>query len=194
MISATDFLQQLAGRRRQAQAEVLESLAIPQDVELPRELRIPVNFGGRVSPVLARSVYAPPQAHIGYPTCDPVQLLKYFAAHPGCNWNLSTGVEAGIIAVEFDYVAARESLAYLCEGDDDWHRTLRFETVSACFALFGLSAQRIRPRFNRYPGLRVHCRDGVLIPPSIVSGRKLAYVDPFARLTATPGWVLSSGP
>jgi hypothetical protein len=194
LISATDFLEQLANRRRQEQAEALQSLSVPHDLELPRELMIAVNFGGLLSPVLARSVYASAQACIGPPTSDPLILLKYFAAHPGCNWNLSTGVESGIIAVEFDHVAARESLAYLCAGDDDWHRTLRFDTAHACFALFELSTPCIRSRFNRFPGLTVHCRDGILVPPSIVAGRELAYVDPFARLEAAPRWLLSSGP
>jgi hypothetical protein len=38
LISATDFLEQLATSRRQAQAEALQSTPIPQGVELPREL------------------------------------------------------------------------------------------------------------------------------------------------------------
>lgn len=194
MISATTFLEQLATSRHQAQAEALQSLPIPQDVELPPELVVAVSFGGLVSPVLARSVYAPLSACVGAPSSDPVQLLQYFAAYPDCNWNLCTRVDAGIIAAEFDNDLARESLAYLCAGDDDWHRTLRFDSAKARIALFALTAQRIRPKFNRLPGLSVHCGDRVLIPPSIVAGKGLAYLDSLARLAATPGWLLSSGP
>jgi hypothetical protein len=192
LISTETFLEQLADRRRQAQAEALQLLPAPQDVELPLELVIAAKFGGLVSPVLARSVYAPLSAYIGSLSSDPVQLLQYFAAFPDCNWSLTTGVQAGITVAEFDCDFALESLAYLSGDEDDWRRTLRFETAQASFALFALSAQRIRPRFNRFAGLRVHCGDSILIPPSVVGGRRLEYVDPFARLAATPMRLLSS--
>ena len=152
MISAETFLEQLADRRRQAQADALRSLSIPQDVVLPQELRIAVNFGGAVSPVLARSVYAPSEAYIGIPSSDPALLLHWFATYPDCNWALSTGVEAGIIAAEFDYGLTQQSLVDVNDWEDDWHNTLRFETAQACFALFAISAQRISPKIQPLHG------------------------------------------
>ena len=120
LISAATFLEQLADRRRQAQAEALQSLSIPQDVVLPQELRIAVNFGGLVSPVLARSVFAPLGAYKGIPSCDPAQLLHWFATYPDCNWALSTGVEAGIIAAEFDYGLTQQSLVDVTLSVRSW--------------------------------------------------------------------------
>jgi hypothetical protein len=46
LISAEIFLEQLAERRRQAQAEALQSLPVPQDVVLPQDLTIAVDLGG----------------------------------------------------------------------------------------------------------------------------------------------------
>ena len=67
------------------------------------------------------------------------------------------------------------------------------ETEQPCITLVASLAQSSRPPFTCFPGALVHDRDRVLMPSSVVSGGRLAYLVPRALLAATPRWLLSSG-
>lgn len=53
-----------------------------------------------------------------YPTADLVELRRYSAEYPGCNWGIAAD---GAIVFEYAPAVGRHSLCELCDGDyDGW--------------------------------------------------------------------------
>jgi hypothetical protein len=167
---------------------------MPSDLRLPHALEIAIAHRWRISPVLARSVHAHHSARVGVPSADWEQIEYWFAQYGrDANWLLHTGEASGVVALEIELRLAMHSLAWLAGADCSWQRSLQFTNRGRWFVLFACESGP--PSLgDRYPGLRLHTSDPILIPPSrTLSGVEMFFSDPHAPLLPTPAWLTGAG-
>ncbi len=101
---------------------------------------------------------------------------------------LATGFASAVTALEIETGLASSWLADFTEDESDWTRTLRFMCGSRRFMLFASNAGL--PSLAVCPGLKLHTRTRILIPPSrLPNGDQLAYADSHAPLLDPPNWL-----
>jgi hypothetical protein len=187
MKTAIDFLAEVASLRLQTQLDERKPFRAPLDFELPAPLEVALRHRWKIVPVLARSPLAVNSASCGVPSSDREQVEFWLARYPEANWSLATG-PSGVIGLEIETGLARSWLADFTEDESDWTRTLRFMCGSRRFMLFASNAGF--ESLAAYPGLRVHARTRILIPPSrLPNGDELAYADSHAPLLDPPNWL-----
>ncbi len=189
MKTVHDFLAEVASSRLETQIEERKAFRAPPGFELPSALEVALRHRWQIAPVLARSELAVNSASGGVPSSDREQIEYWLARYPEANWSLVTGPSSGVTALEIETKSASSRLADFTEDEGDWTRTLRFTSGSRYFLLFasiaGLQSLAV------YPGLRLHTRTRILIPPSrLPNGDQLAYADSHALLLAPPNWLL----
>jgi hypothetical protein len=189
MKTVDDFLAEVASSRLETQIEERKAFRAPPGFELPSALQVALRHRWQIAPVLARSELAVNSASGGVPSSDREQIECWLARYPEANWSLVTGPASGVTALEIETRSVSSWLADFTEDEGDWPRTLRFTSGSRCFLLFASNAGI--QSLAVYPGLRLHARTRILIPPSrLLNGDQLAYADPHALLLAPPNWLL----
>jgi len=188
MKTVDDFLAEVASSRLETQIEERKAFRAPPGFELPSALQVALRHRWQIAPVLARSELAVNSASGGVPSSHREQIEYWLARYPEANWSLVTGPASGVTALEIETTLASSWLADFTEDEGDWTRTLRFTSGSRCFLLFASNADI--QSLAVYPGLRLHTRTRILIPPSrLPNGDQLAYADSHAPLLAPPNWL-----
>lgn len=181
------FLADLAASRVRAQAAGRGGFDRPPDLQLPLAIEVALTHRFLISPILARSAYAPDSARAGVPSSQR-EDIEYWWARYGAevNWLLDTGA-SGVVALEIDLQLAQQALAPLAGDEWSWQRSLHFVVRQTWHILFthvpGLSMPA------EFPGLRLQTRTSILIPPSRTpAGIEMVYADPDAPLLSA-GWL-----
>jgi hypothetical protein len=189
MKTVDDFLAEVAFSRLETQIEERKAFRAPPGFELPSALQVALRHRWQIAPVLARSELAANSASGGLPSSDGEQIEYWVTRYPEANWSLVTGPASGVTALEIETRFTSSWLADFTEDEVDWPGTLRFTSGSRWFMLFASN-----PDFQSlaiYPGLRLHTRTRILIPPSsLPNGDELAYADSRAPLLDPPNRLL----
>lgn len=195
MINPVKFLESSCLDRSLAQGPSTLTLLNPANNDLPADI-IQVAAGRRwpVLPVRPLSRFCT-RSHsaLGYPTSDLIQLRKWWAELGGvAHWAVQTG-PGSVIVLEMNSRVGHYSLDHLSDGEWDCglSETLQYRVGRTWFAVFRHPegrARRLSPA--KFPGIRIHS-DGktVLIPPSLLSGVRLAWVDSAAPTLLPPAWL-----
>lgn len=199
MIDAVKFLESFGPDRSLAQGSSTFTLLNPANDDLPAEI---VQVAGArrwpVFPLRPLSRFrAARYSALGYPTSDLIQLRKWWADLDGvAHWAVQTG-PGSVIVLQMDSRVGRYSLDCLCDGEWDCglSETLQYRAGRALFAVFRHPdgrARRLSP--TKFPGIRIHS-DGktVLIPPSLLSGARLAWLDSDAPTLPSPACLSEPG-
>ncbi|MGA7159233.1 MAG: bifunctional DNA primase/polymerase [Acidobacteriaceae bacterium] len=186
MKSAEQFLEALLG------GAVAHAKPIPTNI-LPREVEEAASRGLRLAPIRSLSRFPSGREQIGSPTVDLVQLRSFAIESPMCNWAMSTD---DVIVLEYNSELGRHALCELCDGDwDGWRDTLQFRSGGSGTKrslLFRRTEQKLRNLGARSPGLRLHSRDMILVPPSrFLTGPPLAWLDISAAIKEVPWWLVN---
>jgi hypothetical protein len=182
------FLMEVAHSRLKTQFEERKAFRAPPGFELPSALEVALRHRWLVTPVVAGSELAVNSASVGVPSSDREQIEYWLVRYPEANWSLATG-PSGVAALEIENRFVSSCLADLTEDENDWTRTLRFTCGSKCFMLFASDAGL--PSLAGHPGLRLHTRTRIFIPPSHLSnGDHLEYANPYAPLLDPPSCLL----
>lgn len=199
MIDAVKLLESFGLDRSLAQGSSTLTLLNPANDDLPAEI-IQVAGGHRwpVFPLRPLSRFrAARHSALGYPTSDLVQLRKWWGDLGGvAHWAVQTG-PGSVIVLEMNSRVGRYSLDCLCDGEWDCglSETLQYRAGRALFAVFRHPdghARRLSP--VKFPGIRIHSEGKtVLIPPSLLSGSRLAWVDADAPILPSPAWLSELG-
>jgi hypothetical protein len=187
------FLSALAAKRRAEQARQRSAFTPPTGFRLPRDLELVIRHGWLVQPVLAQSIYASATARVGVPDNTRAQIEYWAALYAGCNWELTTGQDSGVIGVEMDMRFAWESLRLAPEDAwEDIESTLWFEAGCRRIALFSYAENL--PRMGRQFAECVMLYNGntILIPPSCLAGNQLVYGNS-SSLAPVPAWLFGLG-
>ena len=191
MKSAEEFLDHLKAAKAPAPSQ--PRLPDAQEIEMDSALTSALNRGWHIAPVLARSKDFPSQALAGSPTRDFVQVSQWWEYYfqSGCNWAAELGARSDLLILEFDYQIGRRVLPHLCGNNWSWRSTLQFTDAKAQFVCFHHSGQRLRAIGRDFPGVRIHRRSCILIPPSTYStGAQVSYLNPGSKVSDVPDWLL----
>ncbi len=182
--SAEAFLAELARRPSSASNPGPHPNAKQPPVKLPADLLNGLERGWEMGPVDGDSRWAGPAWP---PTNDRLDLERWLGRQPGFhNWVLRTGRTSCVIGAELHVDEAREALVLLNESDRRWKTTLRFWSPNSWTFLFLHPAGRILNR-NPFPGIRLYSSGNLIfVPPSVLSGKRLVYMNPNARLAEFP--------
>ncbi len=175
------FLARIDEIRRREQITTRAGFVAPPGLQLPPALEVAIKHGFPISPIPALSDYAPISARVGVASSEREQIEYWFARYGSdAQWLVETG--ESVVSLEIELRLAMQSLAFLAGDDRSWQRTLHFANRGLWFVLFKYAPGLLS--FNdRYPGLRLHVGDSILIPPSRTpSGIELVYADPQAPL------------
>ena len=174
------FLQQLIARRRFEQAQACSSTVLGADFKLPAALSVAIQNHWVISPVLARSPFAPRAAYVGEPDLNPAVIAYWAATYPDANFALVPGPESGVFGLQIDPRKAKYLLQSLDEEEGwDWQQTLRFRAGNSWYAMLAWPEAGLRTSSPSLPGIVVHSRGPILIPPSqSVDDIRLEYDDP----------------
>ncbi len=164
---------------------------------LQPEIEFAASRGLKLAPLQGLSRFASashPQSW--YPSADLVQLHRFSAEYPGCNWGMAT---EGAIVLEYAPAIGRHSLCELCDGNfEGWCDTLQFRFGSGPsarrFLLFQHAGQKLRALGTRAAGLSVHsgARYLVPVPPSrFFSGPQLTWWETSAAIGEIPWFLLA---
>jgi hypothetical protein len=187
MKTVDDFLAEVASLRLKNQIKERKAFRAPTDFALPAALEVALRHRLRIVPLLARSQFSVNSASVGVPSSDREQIKSWSCRYPEANWLLATG-PASVTALEIETGLATSWLADFTEDESDWPRTLQFTSGSRRFMLFASNGGF--ESLAAHPGLRVHTRTRILIPPSrLPSFEELAYADSHAPLLDTPNWL-----
>ena len=95
---------------------------------------------------------------------------------------LRVGTQSNVCAARVDVDEAREALALLSEGDQRWKSTMQFRSAREIIFLFEYPGNG-RRILNRRPcsGIDGHSTGTIFVPPSVLSRKRLFYVDSLAR-------------
>ena len=167
------------------------SAMLTSTTTLPPDVSFAASRGLKLAPVQGLSRFASvARTRLGYPTADLVQLQILSAEFPMCNWAMLTD---SVTVLEYNPALGRHSLCELCGGDwDGWRDTLQFRSGATRFLLFRYNGQRLRVLGPRAAGLRVHCGDMLLVPPSRFLSSALRWSNPSAAIAAIPEWLLEA--
>lgn len=185
MIDAESYLSSLASHKGDPKPSTASHLLNPES-DLPLEILEAAQRGWSVVPLRPRIRKLPSRKSLlGYPTSDLVQLRHW--AYPDAQWAVRTG-PGSVVIVELDSRIGRYSLQHLCSEDWNcgWPDTLQYRAGRMLFAVFRHPGVSLRRLGSRFPGLKVHSNDLVLMPPSSFAGAKLEYVDPDASILPAP--------
>jgi hypothetical protein len=184
------FLTALAAKRRAEQARERSAFTPPTGFRVPWDLERAIKHGWLVQPVLAQSIYASAAARVGVPDNTRAQIEYWAALYAGCNWELTTGRDSGVIGVEMDMRFASESLRPVSEdAREDLESTLWFEAGWRRIALFRYAENlpRLARQFGDY--FKVYSNGNtLLIPPSRLDGNQLTYGGS-SSLRSVPAWL-----
>ncbi len=195
MKSAEEFLEHL----KTAQASIasqprLSSIDAPE-IEIDSTLASALNRGWHIAPVLARSKNFSSEALAGRPTNDFGQISQWWEQffQSGCNWAAELGARSDLLILEVDYQVGRHMLPNLCGSNWSWRTTLQFTDENARFVCFHHSGERLRAIGRDFPGVRIHRRSCILIPPSAHStGAQVSYLNPGSKVQDAPVWLLDA--
>lgn len=153
-------------------------------IRLPAEIDLVLSLGHAVAPIgcLGRPVI--------FPTTDANELEAAFREYPDCCW----AVELSSIAIlEYLPSAGKGSLSYLCNHDwDYWPETLQYQWGPSLYLLFRRDGEEPLQLGERFPGLRLHTRGLMPIPPSVFGvDTKLRFVNKEASIQGLPQWLRS---
>jgi hypothetical protein len=193
MKSVEEFFKKF--KEAQTCGSIEPQLASPnsKDFQLDSTLISAVKRGWHIAPFFARGKYFLRSALAGKPTQSLAQIHQWSAEQCGWNWAVETGKRSGLLILEFNYDIGPQTMLHLCGGEWSWRTTLQFTNSNSRFVCFIYSGQKIRNLSEKFQGLRVHCGDYVLIPPSSTSkGEKVSYLNPASRLLNFPDWLLDS--
>jgi hypothetical protein len=101
---------------------------------------------------------------------------------------------SGLLVLEVGQTG-RSAIRFLSHDDSIWNNTLQFRNGDTRYVCFRYAGQRLR-RLRSFDGIKIHAANGSLlpIPPTVFSsGDCLTYLDPGARLAATPNWLIEGG-
>jgi bifunctional DNA primase/polymerase-like protein len=193
MKSAEEFLEHLKKAQAPAASQPRSSSIDSPEIEFDSTLTSALKRGWHIAPVLARSRYFPSKALAGHPTNDFVQISQcweqYFES--GCNWAVEMGARSDLLIMEFDCEVGRRMLPHLCGNNWSWRTTLQFTDQNARFVCFHYSGQPLRAIGRDFPGVRIHQRSCILIPPSTYStGAQVSYLNPGSKVSDVPDWLL----
>jgi len=192
MKSAEEFLESLKTVRVPASQPRLSSSEAP-GIDMPSSLSSALNRGWHIAPVLAQSKDFPSQALAGAPTRDFDQVSQWWEQYfqNGCNWAAELGARSDLLILEVDYHVGRHMLPHLCGNNWSWRATLQFTDENTRFVCFHHSGQRLRAIGRDFPGVRIHRRSCILIPPSTYSsGAEISYLNPGSKVSDVPDWLL----
>jgi hypothetical protein len=192
MKSAEEFLESLKTVRVPASQPRLSSSDAPT-IEMPASLSSALSRGWHIAPVLARSKDFPKQALAGAPTRDFDQVSQWWEQYfqGGCNWAVELGARSDLLVMEFDYEVGPRVLPHLCGNNWSWRTTLQFTDANARFVCFHHSGERLRAIGRDFPGVRIHRRSCILIPPSTHStGARVSYLNPGSKVLDLQDWLL----
>lgn len=182
--SAESFLAELGHRKSLRGSPEPYTINRQRLAALPPDIAKALEWGWQMGPVSGDSRWAEP---VWPPTNDRLELERWLGRHPEPhNWVVRAGRASGVIAAELQLDVAREAFIHINAADRRWNTTLRFLSQNSWMFLFLPPAGLILNR-NPLPGIRLHCAGNlVFVPPSVLSGRQLAYVNPSARLAEFP--------
>ena len=196
-MKAEEFLKNLKTAQAPAATQPRSASSDAPEIEIPSSLASALKRGWHIAPVLARSKNFPIKALAGHPTNDFVQVGQWWEQYfkTGCNWAVELGARSDLLIMEFDYEVGRRMLPHLCGNDWSWRSTLQFTDADARFVCFRHSGQRLRAIGRDFPGVRVHSRSCLLIPPSTYStGAQVSYLNPGSKVLYLQDWLLASSP
>jgi hypothetical protein len=195
MKSAEEFLKQLRTARESASQRTSSLLTHEPEIEVNWCLTAALKRGWLVAPVLARSKNFLRGALAGHPTRDSAQVSDWWKQYKSdCNWAAELGAHSHLLILEFDYDVGRQMLPHLCGESMSWRKTLQFTDATSRFACFNYSGEHVRAIGSNLPGVHLHTRNCILIPPSTDStGARVSYLNPGSRVLDLPDWLLDSG-
>jgi hypothetical protein len=132
---------------------------------------------------------------LGHPVAEPLsdanELLEFYQSHPDHQWSLKLGE---VVALEYAPQIGRCALAHLCNHDwDVWPGTLQYRWGNSLYLLFSAEAIQTRELGKRFPGVRLHNRGLLPIPPSCFgNGPQLHFVRLVAPIVRLPKWLRSN--
>jgi hypothetical protein len=197
MKSAEEFLKNFKTPQMPASSQPRSSSIVASEIELDSTLTSALKRGWHIAPVLARSKNFPSKALAGHPTNDSVQVSQWWEQYfqSGCNWVAQMGARSDLLIMEFDYEVGRRMLPLLCGNNWSWRASLQFTDPNARFVCFHYSGQRLRAIGSDFPGVRIHHRSCILIPPSIYNtGAQVSYLNPGSKVLDLPDWLLDVRP
>ena len=193
MKSAEEFLDNLKTSQADGASQPrLSSISAP---EIDSTLTSALKRRWHIAPVLAQSKNFSVKALAGRPTNDFVQVSHWWEQYfqSGCNWAVELGARSDLLIMEFDYNVGRRMLPHLCGNNWSWRTTLQFTDQNSRFVCFHYSGQPLRDIGRDFPGVRIHSRSCILIPPSTYStGAQLSYLNPGAKVLDLQNWLLAS--
>jgi len=133
-----------------------------------------------------------PQFDLASASCNLGDLQTWADVYPDASWALATGQTSGVVVLEVD-TFARTALQALACSDADWidEEPLLVQTSDRIYAFLSLSQELSLRRKRIAPGIRIlGDGDSVLLPPSLVSGVPLEYVNTNAVVPNPPKWLL----
>lgn len=193
MKSAEEFLEHLKTAQMSASPQPALSSTDTPEFKIDSTLISALKRGWHIAPVLARSKDFPREAVAGLPTQDFAQVSQWWEQYfeTGCNWAAEMGARSDLLIMEFDYEVGRRMLPHLCGNNWSWQATLQFTDPNARFVCFHHSGQRLRAIGSDFPGVRIHRRSCILIPPSTYStGAEVSYLNPGSKVLDLPDWLL----
>ena len=155
------FLQQLNARRRLEQTQRYTTAGSPSDGGPSADLSVPIRNRWLISPVLARSPFAPREAYVGEPDNDPRVVASWSATFHDSNFALFLGPESGVFSLGIDQRAAKQSLQVLFDGDGlEWNALCvpcwASLVCAPRLASTGAAQPCSAPARNRNPRQRLH--------------------------------------
>jgi hypothetical protein len=195
MKSAEEFLEKLKNAQVPASSQPRSSSSsVP---EMPSGLTSALDRGWYIAPVLAQSRNFPSGALAGKPTNDSVQVRQWWEQYfkTACNWAVEAGARSDLLILEYDYEVGRQMIQRLVAGRMwSWRSTLQFTDPHSRFVCFRHFAQRLRAIGRDFPGVRIHSRSCIFIPPSTYStGAEVSYLNLGSKVLDVPDWLLDAG-
>lgn len=195
MKSAEEFIEHLKTAQASVPSQPTLSPTNAPEIEIDSTLASALERGWHIVPVLARSKDFPRNALAGHPTRDSGRISQWWEQYfkSGCNWAVEIGTRSDLIIMEFDHEVGHHVLPHLCGNDWSWRATLQFTDLNARFVCFRHSGQPLRAIGREFPGVRIHRRSCILIPPSTYNtGAQVSYLNPGSKVLDTPDWLLNS--
>ncbi len=183
--SAESFLAELSRRQSFVRAPEPDQNTGQSPAKLPPDVLYGLERGWQMGPTTGCSRWA---VSAWPPTNDRRDLERWLGRHPEQhNWVLRVGRQSNVCAARVDVDEAREALALLSEGDQRWKSTMQFRSAREIIFLFEYPGNG-RRILNRRPcsGIQLHSTGTIFVPPSVLSRKRLFYVDPLARLAEAP--------
>ena len=166
-----------------------------QDVILPEDVLFAATQRWRVFPaVVGGTIPLVKNWHdIKTTTTDDVQ--HWANQYPDCNWTLATGPGSGVFGIRLSSRASQQKLFDLCEQDDALLTTLNWTYLdqrNIAYGLFRWPEGLVNSGLLRsLPSLKPYGQGDCLpIPPSILTGVPLVYIDRKAEILEFPPTLL----